>query len=256
MGYKCDFHFHSYYSDGTMKPTDLVRMYKEQDYDVISLTDHDGVDGVKEAMIAADALEIKLIPGIEFSTACDFDGEKTELHLLGYYIDIENETLNEKLVEIRRERKARNEKLLALLQDMGFALTWEDLLERPGQTYIGKPNFARALSKKGYVLADMWDVFDRVEKKKISTKEAIELVKGAGGISVLAHPLKTKGLGDPKAEEFWKNLDVLLGLLKKEGLKGLECYHPSATNEESLRLVSLASKYHLHITEGSDFHGE
>ena len=74
MSYKVDYHMHSYYSDGTMKPTDLVRMYKEKDYDMISLTDHDGVDGIAEAMIAGEALQIKVIPGIEFSTGYDFDG--------------------------------------------------------------------------------------------------------------------------------------------------------------------------------------
>lgn len=256
MGYKCDFHIHSYYSDGTMKPTDLVKMYKEQDYDIISLTDHDGIDGVNEAVIAGDALEIRVIPGIEFSTECDVEGRGLELHLLGYYIDIENAALRERLVDIRNEREIRNEKLLALLREKGFDLTWEDLRERPGQSYIGKPNFARALKKKGYELPNMWEVFDCVEKKKICTSEAIDLVKGAGGISVLAHPLKTKGLGNPSEEAFWDNLDHLLRRLKKDGLKGLECYHPSASHEEALRLVKLAAKYHLHITEGSDFHGE
>lgn len=139
---------HSYYSDGTMKPTDLVRMYKEKDYDMISLTDHDGVDGIAEAMIAGEALQIKVIPGIEFSTGYDFDGRELELHMLGYYIDIENEALKARLTEIRKDREVRNEKLLAHLNNLGYELTYEDLLQRRGQTYVGKPNFARAIAGK------------------------------------------------------------------------------------------------------------
>lgn len=256
MSYKVDYHLHSYYSDGTMKPTDLVRMYKEMDYDMISLTDHDGVDGVNEAVIAGDALKIKVIPGIELSTDYDFDGQQLELHLLGYYIDIENEALLGRLAEIRRNRQVRNEKLLAHLNSLGWQLSYEDLLQRPGQTYVGKPNFARALARKGYEIENLWEVLDAVKKENLSALEAMELIKGAGGMAVLAHPMKTKKLAEPGSAAFWAALEQILRDLKKHGLKGLECYHPSASESDSLRLVDLAAKYHLHITEGSDFHGD
>lgn len=256
MSYKVDFHLHSYYSDGTMKPTDLVRMYKDKEYDMIALTDHDGVDGIAEAVIAGEALRIKVVPGIELSTAYDFDSREIELHILGYYIDTENQALRERLVEIRRDRDVRNEKLLAYLVEQGYALDYEDLLQRPGQTYVGKPNFARAIAKKGYEIENLWEVLDTVKKDKISASEAIDLIKGAGGIAVLAHPMKTKKLAEPRSEAFWNALDQIIRDLKKKGLKGLECYHPSATEDDSLKLVGLAEKYHLHITEGSDFHGE
>lgn len=256
MNYKVDYHTHSYHSDGTMKPTDLVKMYKNKEYDMIALTDHDGVDGVAEAVIAGDALEMKVIPGIELAASYDFQGEEVELHILGYHIDIDNQPLREKLKELRENRNARNEKLLALLNEMGYELVWEDLLQRPGQTYVGKPNFARALKEKGYEVPNMWDVFDSVEKKKISSAEAIELIKGAGGIAVLAHPLKTKKIGEIRSEEFWSNLDTITRELKKEGLKGMECFHPSADQDDSWKLAAIAGKYHLHITEGSDFHGD
>lgn len=256
MSYKVDYHMHSYYSDGTMKPTDLVRMYKEKEYDIIALTDHDGVDGISEAVIAGEALKIKVIPGIEFSTGYDFDGRELELHLLGYHIDIENQPLQERLKEIRKDRDVRNEKLLAYLNGLGYELTREDLLQRPGQTYVGKPNFARAIARKGYEIENLWEVLDTVKKDKISIFKAMELIKGAGGMSVLAHPMKTKNLAELRSDAFWDALERILRDLKKHGLKGLECFHPSATEEDSLRLVNLAGKYHLHITEGSDFHGE
>lgn len=256
MSYKVDFHMHSYYSDGTMKPTELVRKYKDEEYDVIALTDHDGVDGIKEATIAGEALRIQVVPGIEFATGYDFNGQNLELHLLGYYIDIENQRLNEKLVEIRKDRQERNQKLLKHLNKLGYKLTEEDILDRPGQTYVGKPNFARALAKKGYEIENPWALMDGVERKKISIKEAIDLIKGAGGISVLAHPMKIKGIGEPGSENSFNNLEEIICQLKIDGLKGLECYHPSADANQSFKLVTIAGKLHLHITEGSDFHGD
>ena len=256
MSYKADYHIHSYYSDGRMKPVDIVRRYKENDYEVIALTDHDGVDGVQEAMIAGEALQIKVIPGVELSTSLNWEGKATELHILGYHIDTENPRLQEMLETARRSRDDRNQRLLAYLNGSGYPLRYEDLLERPGQTYVGKPNFARALRRKGYAIEDMWKIFDRIERERLDTAEAIAVIREAGGLAVLAHPMKIKGIGEKSSGQFWENLENMLRHLKKQGLKGLECYHPSASGEDALRLVVLAGKLHLHITEGSDFHGE
>ena len=260
--YKVDYHIHSWYSDGTMKPTALVRQYFEAGYDIISITDHDGIGGVQEAMIAGETLKITVIPGIELAAAHN----GTEIHLLGYKFDPENPALLARLEEIRTWRQERNEKMLAQLQKMGYDLTWEDLKQNPGQTYIGKPNFARALAAKGYI-AKPSEAFEpgkylespevkKIVRKKISSAEAIRLLKEAGGMAVLAHPMKIRGLGDRGSDLFWEHLDLMLRELKKLGLAGMECFHPSHSEEESLRLVDFAGKYHLHITEGSDFHGD
>ncbi|NCF00208.1 PHP domain-containing protein [Emergencia sp. 1XD21-10] len=256
MNYKVDYHMHSWFSDGTMKPTELVKMYKGRDYDVIALTDHDGVDGVYEAVIAGEALELKVIPGIEIGSSYDFEGQEIELHILGYHIDTENAALKACIEKLRISRRDRNERLLAHLQGLGYNLVYEDLIERPGQDYIGKPNFARALKRKGCAPENMWDLFDEVPRERISAYEAIDIIKEAGGMAVLAHPLKTKKIGDSSSEVFWKNLDLIVADLKKHGLKGMECYHPSASHEQALKLVVMAGQYHLHITEGSDFHGD
>ena len=100
MKLKSDYHIHTWYSDGTMKPTDVVRMYKENQYDVIAITDHDGVDGIMEAEIAGEALQIKVIPGIEFGTDYDLDGRELELHILGYHIDTADKALTLSLIHI------------------------------------------------------------------------------------------------------------------------------------------------------------
>lgn len=261
MSYKVDFHIHSYYSDGSMKPTELVRKYKEEEYDIIAITDHDGVDGVTEAVIAGEALKIKVVPGIELST----EFEELDLHLLGYYIDIDNAKLRERLSDIRNERDERNKKLLKLLQDEGYDISKEDLTQRKGQTYVGKPNFAIALANKGYV-NNPKEAFAEgrfleseqakaIKKNKIDTQEAITLIKDAGGMAVLAHPMKIKGIGEKGSDNFFSKLEYIVKCLKKEGLKGLECFHPSADHEQSMKLVEIAERYHLHMTEGSDYHG-
>ncbi len=256
MSYKADFHVHSYYSDGIMKPTELVRMYKDKEYDVIALTDHDGVDGVPEALIAGEALKIQVIPGVEIGCGYDFGQERLELHILGYYIDIENGELKEYLKKLKENREDRNRRLLKYLQELGYDLTAADLVERPGQTYIGKPTFARAMKKKGIAPDNMWEIFDQTEKEKRSVFETIDIIRKAGGIAVLAHPMKIKKLKNEGEACFWQNLEKIVVDLKKHGLKGMECYHPSASHDEALKLVVLAGKYHLHITEGSDFHGD
>lgn len=197
-----------------------------------------------------------MIPGIEIGSSYDFEGQEIELHILGYHIDTENAALKACIEKLRISRRDRNERLLAHLQGLGYNLVYEDLIERPGQDYIGKPNFARALKRKGCAPENMWDLFDEVPRERISAYEAIDIIKEAGGMAVLAHPLKTKKIGDSSSEVFWKNLDLIVADLKKHGLKGMECYHPSASHEQALKLVVMAGQYHLHITEGSDFHGD
>jgi predicted metal-dependent phosphoesterase TrpH len=245
-----------------MKPTELVRKYHEEGYDIISITDHDGIDGIAEALIAGEALKIQVITGVELSV--DFEG--TNLHILGYKFDHENEELQEKMEELRGYRKERNERILAALNAMGYDISMDDAKQRKGQKYIGKPNFARALVAKGYV-GSVKEAFEEgkflnapeirtIERKKMSAQEAIALINQAGGMAVLAHPGKIKKIGEKGSEEYWNNLDQILRSLKKMGLKGLECIYPEHSEEEQLKFVMLAGKYHLHITEGSDYHGD
>lgn len=113
-------------------------------------------------------------------------------------------------------------------------------------------------------LKDAWEPGKRLEspevkairKKKMETTEAIALLQQAGGMAVLAHPGKIRGLGERGSEAYWTNLTVLLRELKKAGLKGLECFYPDHSEAEVFRFTELAGKLHLHMTEGSDFHGE
>ena len=258
--YKADFHIHTTASDGQASPTQIVKRAKELDYDIIAITDHDNTNGIAEGMIAAEAVGIKLIPGIEIAVVTE---EGTGLHMLGYHIDIENEALKNFLDAMVQRRTERNEQLFRVLQEMGYDISREDITAGKND-YIGKPLIARALVSKGYI-AEEKQAFGRdilgsakcraVKKVKPLAKDAIQIIKEAGGTPVLAHPIQTRGIGRPGSEQFYENIDKIIGRLKRQGLKGLECFHPDQDFEQSMRFVEMAEKYHLHITRGSDFHG-
>lgn len=293
---KADFHIHTTMSDGALTPTEIVKKYKNEEYDIIAITDHDGIDGVREAQIAGEALEIQVIGGIEFSTCIrgkdlrnwgmDYRGKRgldmtgpepdefglvkstddeVGVHLLGYYFDLGDKRLAATLEKIRECRYDRNMRLIEALRKMGCELTYEELREGRKNDFIGKPVIARMLVKKGYIQTPAQAFEDgkfleseeaqHIEKNKVDTLAAIDIINCAGGVPVVAHPMKIKHIGDRTTEEFWKNLEIIIKGLKKSGLKGLECFHPNHSHDESIRLVSLAEKYHLHITQGSDFHG-
>lgn len=296
MGPKADFHIHTTKSDGALTPTEIVKKYKNEEYDIIAITDHDGVDGVREAQIAAEALEITLVPGMELSTSLTLEtatefgmklpgGEPKRdnppaadehgiipdasgeigIHLLGYKFDIDNPALTELLKLLRRARHDRNEKLIALLCEMGYPMSYEEVRASHREDYVGKPVIARYMAAKGYVekASDAFskEILDspqvqQIERAKLDVCAGIRLYGEAGGISVVAHPMKIKNIGERGSDLFWSNLDCMLRGLKKAGLKGLECFHSNHSHEEALRLVELAGKYHLHITNGSDYHGD
>lgn len=258
--YKADFHIHTTASDGQASPTQIVKRAKELDYDIIAITDHDNTNGIVEGMIAAEAVGIKLIPGIEIAVVTE---EGTGLHMLGYHIDIENEALKNFLDAMVQRRTERNEQLFRVLQEMGYDISREDITAGKND-FIGKPLIARALVSKGYI-AEEKQAFGKdilgsakcraVKKVKPLAKDAIQIIKEAGGTPVLAHPIQTRGIGRPGSEQFYENIDKIIGRLKRQGLKGLECFHPDQNFEQSMRFVEMAEKYHLHITRGSDFHG-
>ncbi|QOX63980.1 PHP domain-containing protein [Anoxybacterium hadale] len=257
-----DLHLHTYYSDGTMSPEALVLLAKENGVRTIAITDHDGMGGLKEGIDAGKRHGIHVIHGVELSTE---DDEKIYMHILGYGFDLNNAEMNEEIECIRQKRVERNEKLLSALNEIGCNLTMEDLQLRSGQDYIGKPTFALALLRKGYISSygDAYaegqfmrsETVRRVHREKISAEKAIKLIRGAGGVPVLAHPMKIARLVKNENETFWDGLDKQLAKLKGLGLLGMECYYSSHTPEETKQLVSLAEKYELITTAGSDFHG-
>lgn len=272
-----DMHLHTFYSDGTLSPKALVDRAVAKGMETIAVTDHDGINGLEEAINYGRQVGLKVIPGIEFSTIMPFeenpDGGKRLLmnaHILGYDIDYKNEDLLKAIDGIRRQRVQRNEKLLKALNEAGYDIEEKDLISREGQDYIGKPNFALALVKKGYIKttgeASTKGAYLRhpkarlIHREKISAQKAIDLIKGAGGYSVLAHPMKLKfpkaleGARPDQAYDYGL-LERALKTLISYGLDGLECLYSSHSPDEETRLKEIAHKYSLRISGGSDFHG-
>ena len=260
--YKVDYHIHTTASDGNMSPASIVRQAKEIGFEIIAITDHDNISGVEEAMIAGEAVGLKVVPGVEVGTE---DEEERGMHLLGYDFDLKSEEMLEFLDRLIMNRDVRNAKLLKVLEEMGYVIPHEDLeMDIGNQDFLGKPIIARAMVKNGYIdnVAEAFTekIFGSpqckaVKKVKPRIEDAIATINNAGGIPVLAHPIQIKGIGIPGSEEFYENLEEKIKHLKKAGLKGIECYHPDHNEENSLRFVAFAEKYHLHITRGSDFHG-
>ncbi len=280
---KCDLHLHTFYSDGTLSPTAIVERAASLGQKIIAVTDHDGTDGVQEAICAAEKYGINVIPGIEISTVYD---ETVKLHMLGYCIDIHDEQMQEVMERLKKVRAERNVRLLKALSEIGYEIEEDDIPVGEGGTFIGKPQYAIAMARKGYI-AEPDDafgkdgVFRRPEIIAVSklfepgTYEAIELIHGAGGKAVIAHPGKIRGFRygpEDKAAErcgaadeggripcgteaFYEAAEKLIIDLKKHGLDGIECLHTDHTEEDCRLFKVLAEKHKLMATCGSDYHG-
>ena len=260
--FRIDLHIHTLYSDGLAEPADIVACAKDLGYETVAVTDHDGTGGVREAQEAGRIHGVRVISGIELATET---ADGIEFHILGYGFDTEDKILLETLGRLKKYREDRNEVLVRILNDMGFDINMEELREKQPHGYIGKPVMARLLAEKGYI-SDYRDAFrpgqfiespeaQKVKRIKLDTVEAIELITGAGGIAVMAHPIQTKGIGTPGSEAFFSSIDRFIGDLHRRGLGGLECYHPDQDAAQTKRFIDLASKHDLQITRGSDFHG-
>jgi predicted metal-dependent phosphoesterase TrpH len=245
---KIDLHIHSTASDGRYSPEEVVRKAAALGLTIIALADHDSTDGIASAQATAlDFPELTVIPGVEINT----DVPDGEAHVLGYFIDHENDELQAVLARLRNSRQERAQKMLAKMADLGIHIEWQRVQELAGSGSIGRPHLAKAMLEKGYITS-FNEAFTRyigrngpayVERTKITPAEAVALVLRSKGLPVLAHPLT---VNDPEA---------LVAELKAAGLVGLEAYYNNYTASETSQLVSLAHKHDLITTTGSDFHG-
>lgn len=247
---KADLHMHSTASDGEYAPRALMERAAGAGLDVVALTDHDSVAGVREAEAAARALGIALIPGVELSC-----GAEKEIHVLGYGLDIGNEALLAFCRERYAEREARARRMVAQLAENGMTISLERVREL-ARGVIARPHVARALVEAGYANG-IQDAFERyllpgrcgyAPKRDVKVAEAAALIREAGGVAVLAHPMKL-ACGDAL-------LHALIAEWAGQGIEGVEAYHPSAQNHDAASLAKLARGLDLLVTGGSDFHGE
>lgn len=248
---RVDFHTHSTCSDGTLTPSELVKHAKKEGLSAFALTDHDSVDGIEEARKEAEKQGIEFVPGIEFSAA-----EATETHIIGLYIDTENEYLLDTIKRLKENRRRRMEDICMKLQGLGINVTFEEALKEAGGKFVGRAHIAKIMVDKGYC-ETIRECFDKYiglhkpaysEKTELTAAEAVRAITKAGGVSFLAH-LNQTGYDIPQLEK-------LLLELKKEGLTGIEGYYSEYTWEHISEYRAMAERLSLALSGGSDYHAQ
>ncbi len=241
-----DLHIHSTFSDGTLTPQQIVQVALDKQLTAIAISDHDTISGVVPAQQAAAGTELQVLPAVEISTTVG----GRDVHILGYFIDLQHAGLLQKLQAIRDARQQRARQIADKLEKLGISIDFEKLLEEAGPDSIGRPHIAKRLVREGYV-SDARQAFARylrrgvsayVERYQLAPCEAIEFVIAADGLPVLAHPALDS------AEQ---HVDSLMDC----GLQGIEAYHIVHSPAQTRRYVAVAHEKGLVITGGSDSHG-
>lgn len=246
-----DLHTHTTNSDGELTSYELLSQAKAIGCSLIAITNHDTVEGITEARKIAAEIGIEFLSGIEISTQ-----ELEEVHILGLGIDETNENLRKCCQEFAEHRIKRAKLVCDFLATKGIRVDLEEVRNISGGTIIGRPHFAEYLVRHGHV-PNQPEAFARflntpafhaaVTRKKPSPEKAIELIRGAGGKAVLAHP----GL----LKKNWYEVEEFIKTLKEAGLDGVECIYQKHTPATEKRFLEIAKKYGLATSCGSDFHG-
>ena len=230
-----DLHTHSNCSDGTYSVKELMDYAHEKNLAAIALTDHDTVDGLKEAeaYVKEKYPDMDFVPGIEFSTV----EEGQDVHIVGLYIDHHNEEFKKKLGQFIDSRTVRNKKMCRKLsEEAGIPISYEELTGSFPGAVLTRAHYAKFMVDRGYAKSRN-EVFDKyigdncpyyVEREKTSPEEAISYVLEAGGVPVLAHPILYH-LSDRK-------LDALVARLKNAGLKGIEAIYSTYSPSEERQI--------------------
>ena len=247
-----DLHLHTTASDGVMTPSGIVNYAKSKGLVAIAITDHDTIEGLEEGFLEGERIGLEVIPGIEVSA----EHSPGSMHLLGFFIDIHDPILKERLGYLQRARAERNPKMAEKLNKLGIDITFDEVLKASGGGQVGRPHFAQVLIEKGYV-RNFQEAFDRflkkgasayVEKMRFSAEESIQFINEANGVAVLAHPNTLQLNG-------YSELENLILRLVKTGLRGIEAYYPEHSALEVAQYKTLAERHGLLVTGGTDYHG-
>lgn len=246
-----DLHTHTTFSDGTFTPKELVEYAVKKNLSAIAITDHDVTDGLNQAEYYGNKLGIEVIPGIEVST--DYEG--TEVHIVGLFIDRYNSSMNKALEDMRVKRTQRNHNVAEKLQALGLNVEYADFEKAADGAIITRAHIAKALLAKGYV-GYIGEAFERfigdgkpayIKREVFSWQDTINMINNARGTAIMAHPLLYKFSK--------KRLEQTLSVMAKYGLRGVETYYSTHTPSDTKYIKSLAEKYRLKLSGGSDFHG-
>ena len=242
-----DLHLHTTASDGRLTPTQLIELVASRGLQAIAITDHDSTEGLAEALTAAKAYpQLTVIPGIELST----DVPGNEIHILAYFIQYNDRTVQEKLATFREGRLDRGRRMVAKLRELGVDIEWERVLEIAGDGSVGRPHVALAMVEKGYI-SRTEEAFDKyigrngpayAERVKLTPQDAIKLIRSWGGAAVLAHPAQLP------------DLDNCVEGLKADGLAGMEVYYAQYSDDRIQELADVALRHGLLPCGGTDYH--
>lgn len=246
-----DLHAHTNRSDGTFTPAELVRTAAERGLDVVAVTDHDTTAGLEEAIAAGDELGVEVVPGVEFSAEL----EGTSVHVLCYWMDVEDPALQDELTRLRDDRFRRGELMIEKLRDLGFDISFERVREIAQGGNIVRPHVAQAMVEAGIVGSEA-EAFDRwiadgkpahVPKHALHPLDALRMIREAGGLCVLAHP----GMwGDQTSVP-----EELIEAMARGGMAGLEVDHTDHSPEQREHYRALARRLGVIASGGSDCHG-
>ncbi len=246
-----DLHVHTTASDGSLSPSEAVALAAKTGLAAVAVTDHDTADGIEEASATARELGIELVPGIELSV--DYKGRG--IHILGYFIDTENEHLRALLDWVISERERRNTLIARAMREDGIDVSIDSLHKKYPDSVIGRPHFAAELVSAGMV-GSVKEGFDKYlspggryyrKREYIPIDMAFDALRKCGAKAVFAHPLQYR--------LSYEELLELTALLKEKGIVGMECIYSVYSDEETRYLEGIARDFDLCVTGGSDFHG-
>lgn len=253
-----DLHIHSNASDGTFSPQEIVRMAVDKKLRAIAITDHDTLAGSRSVLAGPIPDHLHFLTGVEISTAAPAGFQMGgSLHILGYGVDPAYAPLEKALAGLQKSREERIPRIIDLLNRTGIAVTLPEVTALVGDGCAGRPHVAQALIRAG-AATDVNDAFDRylakgqpayVEKRRLDCRVAIDLIRAAGGIAVLAHPYLVPG---GRTESLIELLEPLCDM----GLTGIEAYYSRHTAADVAFYLDLAGRYDLMVTGGTDFHGD
>ncbi len=248
-----DLHIHSKHSDGILTTYELVQRVKNAGLVGFALTDHDTVEGIQEAIEFGKKFGISVIPGIELTTYYN----KSEVHLLGYFLDYTSDKLNAFLLKFRNNRFERMKKMVEKINALGLDVSFDEVIRLTNGSNVGRPHLARVLVAKGYV-KDISEAFEKyigehapayVPRMRITVKEGVELINSVGGVPIIAHPLLIKNF----------SLDFL-SFSHSLGVKGFEVVYPYESKNKNIdpqlneKIKEYCTTHNLIMTGGTDFH--
>jgi len=245
MNGKADLHTHTTFSDGACSPEELIKKAVSAGIEILSVTDHDNIKGFKPAYEAGKKFGVDVIPGVEISSEIS----NREIHILGYFFDPDNPELERYLNFFREERIKRASRIVHKLNNLGFDIHINEVLDKAANSSVGRPHIAQVMLEKG-IVNSYYEAFNKYigngmpafEKKvHVSPESAFKIIADAGGLSFVAHPGNIP--------------EHLLKELIEAGMDGIEVVHPSHNKLQQKFYKGIVNSYFLLSSGGSDYHG-